>query len=65
MRHICRALYGVYCLERGDAKIVGSDPTQTMDDIRVYSMSLLTSVGKDLHTDDSSCNDFCQLCKTD
>ena len=65
MHHICRAFYGVYCLERGDTEIVGSDPTQAMDDIRISSMSLLTCVGKDLHMADTPCNDFCQLCKTD
>ena len=65
MHHISRAFYGVYCLEHGDTEIVGSDPTQAMDDIRVCSMSLLTCVGKDLHMADISCNDFCQVCKTD
>lgn len=59
MYHICRAFYGVQCLERGDTDIVA------MDDIRASSMSLLTCVGKDLHMADTHCNDFCQVRKAD
>jgi len=60
MCHICRAFYGVYWLDHGDTDIVGFDPTQDMDDIRVSSMSLLTCVNKDLHTADIPYDDFCQ-----
>lgn len=65
MYHICWAFCGVYWLDRGDTDIVGSDPTQATDDIRVSSMSLLTCVGKDLHMADTPSNDFCQVYKTE
>jgi hypothetical protein len=64
MHDISRVFYGVYCLERGDTEIVGSDPTPAMDDTGC-SMSLLTCVGKDLHMAAIPCDDFCQVCKTD